>query len=166
MQVDRVDASSRLGIVLKVDKVVIEYAEKVVSKGADHYLKLMEEVAKIGTAQADGTVVASNAPRETSAGSPVKSELEEKIFLMSRLTASFMALANGAKALGLVKLGDGEDARQALDPAKLAGLSLTIINKVDGRMRAEERPVGEVLDLGGPPGTGLPLAAQAQVASK
>jgi len=143
-------AASRLAVVLRVDKTVIEQAEKVIAKAADHYMKLLDTV----TAMPEG-----QAPRETSAGSPVKSEIETKIYLLTRLSAGFIAMAQGAKQLGLVKApGEDDRNRGVLDPAKLAGLSLTIIQQDEnGRMKVAQRPASEVLDI---EADRLPLAGQ------
>lgn len=141
LQRERAASNARLAALSRVDEVVIRRAESIANKAADHYLSLIDTV----WAMPD-----SPDPRETSIGAPVKSELEEKIFLLNRVTAGFSAMAQGLKAMGLIRSEQEQlaNARGTLDLSKLAGLSLTVINQGGpGHKLTLEKPVGALYDI-------------------
>ena len=135
--IERAEELSRAAAVMREDKVTLEGAERVITQAFDMYVDALGKIRAMGD---------STAPRESSEGSPVKSELEVKVLLLARVTQGAMAMANGAKSLGLVReIQSGNEKRESLDPAKLASLSLTIIQNGSAR----ERPIGEVIDIPG-----------------
>ena len=118
---ERAALATRQAAVIRVDEVVIKEAERLISKASAQYQHLLDVV---------GTLPEDPRPRETSEGAPVKSELEIKVSLLARLSQAFMAMAQGAKSLGMIKGPESEDdGHQLLDPAKLAQLNLTVVQR-------------------------------------